>query len=172
MALDPSDLLEPPYGLGECVEQEFVATVRCEAWEVPVHEVNIFARKRGDMVKVIVPELIYKSNQTGVKDLIQFSSFYNSDTWLGLNPESMRFTAFGLNGCERNSDELTNEVCSCTVDLDYMGNFYIAPDNDDEGFLTSADGDQVGCFSFSFTYFPNNDETESQPEEKIARLGV
>lgn len=160
MALDPSDLLESPFNFGECYEKQAEAVLRCKTWEVEEHTINIFLRKRGQVVEFVMPEALYKSKKEGEKDLIQFSLNLTEDEkiiWLGEYPKSMRFLCYGFNGCEKNSDELTNELTTCMLVMDFEGNFYISPSEDDEGFTPSYDGDQIGLVSVNFSYVPNDD---------------
>lgn len=171
MALDPSDLLEPPYNFGECSESKITALAHCSVWEIPDKNIVITMRKRGDFVNFFIPELLFKSNNTGEKDLIKITPDYEDiDSWLGEYPLSMQTTSFGMNGCPRNTDELTNEVCFCILDMDFEGNIFIAPENDMDGFSPSADGDQIGLFSTTFSFIPNNEEEEGSPAAKIAKI--
>lgn len=173
MAVDPDDFLDPPYGLGDCNEITLFCTAKCASWETPKHEFKIHLRNRGNLTEVIIPELIFKSKGDTTEDLIQFSlpSFDSLGVYFGSYPESMRFSAFGLNGCERNSDEITHETCVCIVDMDFAGNFYIAPEENDEGFSSGEDHDPIGLFSFSFSFTPNNTEPDedTNPRTKKTR---
>ena len=40
----------------------------------------------------------------------------------------------GFNGCEKNVDNMTNEICICQIDIDAEGTVYIAPKGHNEGF--------------------------------------
>ena len=176
MALDPEDILKPPYRLGECEESSLPCVATCSSWEIRQHDFLVHLRNRGNITEVIIPELLFKSKKDQTHDIIQFtlpSMFYNKVNFLGSYPESLRIAALGMNGCNVNTDLLTNEICECTIDMDFEGNFYIAPTDDDEGFSCSTDGDQIGTFSFSFTFSPNHtppEEGEAEPEAKTLKL--
>lgn len=175
MAIDPDDFLDPPYGLGECNEITLRCTAKCAIWEQPEHEFNLYMRNRGNLTQVIIPELIFNTKGQLQEDIIQFSLPENNNLsiYLGSFPNSNRFLTFGLNGCKRNSDEITHETCSCVVDMDFAGNFYIAPEENDKGFSFAEDSDQLGIFCTSFFFSPNHtppEEDESEPEPKTIRL--
>lgn len=170
MALDPSDLLEAPFSFGECESKELVVSAKCDAWETPEHAVILFMRKRGDFVEIILPELLYKSKKTGDREIIEIPLGLSEEemkTWYGEYPVSKQFGGFGMNGCELNSDDLTNEVCSCSILLSYDGTIYISPSDDIFGFSPSSEGDQIGLFSSSISFIPN--ETEPLEEEPLAK---
>ena len=93
MAVDPSDTLDPPYGLGECEDYGWPTSISCNTMftENSAMITTIPIRKRGDFVQIILAEVLCKpeSNET---DLIKFR-LPNSDTWLGKNRVSRRFCA-------------------------------------------------------------------------------
>lgn len=169
MAIDPSDLLEPPYNFGECEEFEVYAGAHCGAWDYTMGA-PIYIRKQGNLVIIIVPELIANSNSLPNKDIIQFNLDNLADDEkervLGKNPKSMRFLTAGLNGIISENKGNSSEICFCTVDMDFKGNFYIAPEADDEGFCCYGKKLNIGTFSFSFVYEIDNAERMEDEEEE------
>ena len=140
MAVDPSDALDPPYGLGECEDYGWPTSIPCNTMftENSAMITLIPMRKQGDFVQIALSEILFKpqSNET---DIIQFD-LPNDDTWLGKNRVSRRFACVGFNDCEKNVDNMTNEICICQIDIDAEGNVYIAPKGRNEGFTAGANG--------------------------------
>ena len=62
MAVDPSDTLDPPYGLGECVDVEWPTSASCNTMftENSAMLAGVTLRKQGDFVQIIVPAIIAK----------------------------------------------------------------------------------------------------------------
>lgn len=58
MALDPSDLLEPPFTFGESSLTETYAEGSCSAFANENFSVFVTARKRGDWVHVNIPNIL------------------------------------------------------------------------------------------------------------------
>ena len=179
MAVDPSDTLDPPYGLGECAERAYPTSISCNTMftENSAMISTIPMRKQGDFVQIIVPEIIAKpqSNET---DIIQFG-LPNDDTWLGKNRVSRRFACVGFNGCEKNVDNMTNEICICQIDIDSEGNVYIAPKGHNEGFTAGANwNDPIGICATTISYLVDDSEPqeeeeteEAEPQTKMIKLG-
>lgn len=57
MALDPNDLLDPPYGFGECSEIGRFPTVSCECFKNGDTTTQVIARKHGDWVNVNISDV-------------------------------------------------------------------------------------------------------------------
>ena len=112
MAVDPSDTLDPPYGLGECVDKGWPTSASCNTMftENSAMITGIPMRKQGDFVQIVVPENKAKS-QSNETDIIQFR-LPNDDTWLGKNRVSRRFACVGFNGYEKNVDNMTMRSAS------------------------------------------------------------
>ena len=175
MAVDPSDTLDPPYGLGKCVERAWPCSISCNTMftENSAMITTIPIRKRGDFVQIILAEVLCKpeSNET---DLIKFR-LPNDDTWLGKNRVSRRFACVGFNGCEKNVDNMTNEICICQIDIDAEGNVYIAPKGHNEGFSAGANrNDPIGICATTISYLVDDSEPqeeEAEPQTKMIKLG-
>ena len=60
MAVDPSDLLEPPYGFGECSEIEVTVQAHCECFKEPDCDVTIKVRKQGDWISIDIPSILHE----------------------------------------------------------------------------------------------------------------
>ena len=177
MAVDPSDALDSPYGLGECEEKSWPCSASCNTMftENSAMLAGAALRKRGDFVQIIIPEIIAKpqSNET---DIIQFD-LPNDDTWLGKNRVSRRFACVGFNGCEKNVDNMTNEICICQIDIDPQGTVYIAPKGHNEGFSAGNNwNDPIGICATTISYLvddsePQEEEEEAEPQTKMIKLG-
>ena len=179
MAVDPSDTLEPPYGLGECVEDADLVEVHCKTMFDEGYLITaIPMRRRGDFVQIILHEIFYYPKSTE-SELITFK-LPDEDSWLGKNRVSRRFACVGFNGCARNTDNMTNEICICQIDIDAEGNVYIAPKGHNEGFTTSID--PIGICATTISFLVDDSETQEEeekeeeeeteePETKIIKLG-
>ena len=84
----------------------------------------------------------------------------------------------GFNGCEKNVDNMTNEICICQIDIDTEGNVYIAPKGHNEGFSAGANwNDPIGICATTISYLvddsePQEEETEeAEPQTKMIKLG-
>ena len=60
MAVDPSDLIDPPYGFGECAEMVARVQAHCECFKNPDCDVIINVRKQGDWVTVDIPSILHE----------------------------------------------------------------------------------------------------------------
>ena len=166
MAVDPSDALDNPYGLGECVENIYAINLSCSAMFADrTRMFTISMRKRGDFVQIIFPEFLFEPETDNI-DIISFS-LPNDDTWLGKNRTSRRFGCVGMNGCEVNTDNMTNEICVCQIDIDFDGNVYIAPKDSPTGFKGGKYNDQVGTFSTTISYLVDDSEPEEEEEAEV-----
>lgn len=63
MALDLEDLLDPPYGFGECYETSVVASAHCEAWKKQDDEITVHIRKVGDRHFIHFPTFLRSTNE-------------------------------------------------------------------------------------------------------------
>ena len=81
MALDLNDLLDPPYGFGECWDETYGASIHCDAWQEPDQTISIYYRKVGSHVTVVIPEFLRPVKAgIGTKDcdIIINASFHSS----------------------------------------------------------------------------------------------
>ena len=60
MAVDPSDLIDPPYGFGECTEMVARVQAHCECFKNTDCDVIINVRKQGDWVTVDIPSILHE----------------------------------------------------------------------------------------------------------------
>ena len=111
MAVDPSDIQEPPYGLGECVEDADLVEVHCKTMFDEGYLITaIPMRRRGDFVQIILHEIFYKHKNKESK-IITFK-LPDDDAWLGKNRVSRRFSCVEFNGCAVNADNMTMRFAS------------------------------------------------------------
>lgn len=173
MAVDPLTILHPPIAFGKCFSNFMYTNAKCSAWEEPEHPIYLSFRKRGNLVEVMIPEILFKSKTAGNEEIIEIPlnlSDYDRETYFGEYPKSMQFSAVGMTGCPLNNDKLTNELCTCTLLLSFDGKIYIGPSENDNGFTPSSEGAQIGLLSTTISFMPNNQMYDLQPVTKIARL--
>ena len=100
MALDLNDLLDPPYGFGECWDASYAASIHCDAWQEPDQTISIYYRKVGSHVTVFIPEFLRPVKAgIGTKDcdIIIDASFPLKSTYSVYNCEDAQQTYFTCN---------------------------------------------------------------------------
>ena len=100
MALDLNDLLDPPYGFGECWDETYGASIHCDAWQEPDQTISIYYRKVGSHVTVFIPEFLRPVKAgIGTKDcdIIIDASFPLKSTYSVYNCEDAQQTYFTCN---------------------------------------------------------------------------
>lgn len=78
MALDLEDLLDPPYGFGECYETTVVGSAYCEAWKEQDQEITVHIQKVGVRHIIHFPTFL-RSSQSGILTLncdVQVDLYY------------------------------------------------------------------------------------------------
>ena len=58
MAIDPKDLLEPPYSFGETSQLTTTCSIHCDAWIDPEQEIEVTFTKEGNKISVLFPEFL------------------------------------------------------------------------------------------------------------------
>ena len=100
MALDPDDLLDPPYGFGECWDATYAANIHCDAWQEPDQIISIYYRKVGSHVTIFIPEFLKPVNGgIGTKDcdIIIDASFPLNSSYSVYNCADAQQTYFSCN---------------------------------------------------------------------------
>ena len=100
MALDLNDLLDPPYGFGECWDETYGASIHCDAWQEPDQTISIYYRKIGSHITVFIPEFLRPVKAgIGTKDcdIIIDASFPLKSTYSVYNCEDAQQTYFTCN---------------------------------------------------------------------------
>ena len=176
MAVDPSDIQEPPYGLGECVENADIIEVHCKTMFNEGYLItSIPMRRRGDFVQVILHEIFIS-----LKTQNQNSSLSACQMKIpGLErTEFQGGSAVWIQWLCIKCRQHDNEICICQIDIDAEGNVYIAPKGHNEGFTTSRDPIGICATTISFLVddseaqeVEEEEEETEEPETKIIKLG-
>lgn len=93
--MEGEDFLEEPYSFGECRSYDFTTTAHCNAFKVPDKELHVNARKRGNWVTVIIPDIMTLPGGTK-DDNITIDPFLPTEL-LGSKPRVRTFSGIGKN---------------------------------------------------------------------------
>ena len=131
MALDPDDILDPPYGFGECEEATVLVPVHCDAWKVPDDDIAVTIRRVGDRHTIHFPTFLRSSK----KGILTSDCDVVVDMYYYLASEDSSFHITNANsrhfqGSMQIYDEkYENErVCHAAIDYDIkQGSFIFEP---------------------------------------------
>ena len=156
--MDGEDFLEEPYSFGECKSYEFTANVRCWPFATTYKKIHVSARKRGNWVTVIIPDIMGINGGSYPEDILIYP-FLPAEL-MGNNPRKRMFGTASKNIGIKGTTEITvNTIIRMYED----GNIKIVPY---EHFINS-DGtisynmlfknnkisdNKLGSFTAQFTY--------------------
>ena len=165
MAVDPSDLLDPPYGFGECSEKEVRVQAHCECFKEPDCDVTIKVRKQGDWISIDIPSILHEVDSEKDVDYatLKIDSFLPDD-YLDDTPRRRVFgclaQAFDLNNntlkivpavvvMEKSGEITINPGIKCES-MGTAGNVETVTDN--YFFTSSGNEGSIGTLSMNLTY--------------------
>ena len=168
--MEAEDLLEEPYSFGECRSKTCFAKAKCNAWSTPEHDIKVFIRRSGNIVEILLPEIIYLTTSYSQKDIITMNlNLIDSelDKFLGKTRVGRQFGGFGLDNRVTKEDS-NYEIYPCTFTLTKDGKIYIAPSDVCFGFSTHNKC-VAGIYSLILSFMADDSEPEiTEPEAKKA----
>ena len=181
MAVDPSDLLDPPYSFGECSVAEALPAVTCECFKSSTFTYAV-ARKQGDWVNVNISNVFMEVKNEEIDfATIKIAPFLPSE-FLGGDKARKR-----IFGCLVRAFELETEVLRVTpamITMDKDGSMTINPvtkvvNRDDRVFETVATSNfffttpttkgSIGTYNINFS-FVANDEHSFDSDIKLTKI--
>ena len=120
--MEGEEFLSEPYSFGECRSYDFKTTAHCKAFEVPDKEIHVSARKRGDWVTVVIPDIISMNGGTE-DDIITIDPFLPAEL-LGSKPRVRLFG--GLAKTVPNPDKIVKTLPTI-IRLEIDGSIKIRP---------------------------------------------
>lgn len=172
MALDPSDLLGPPYSFGECDIYDTLASAHCGVFKNEDISFAVSVRKQGNWVKVIIPNILeeVKSDQSIDFETLTIHPFLPEEL-LGENPRKRYF-----GGLARAFEMTTNVIKTvpAIVTMEKDGTININPSNklieqeengskyitsDNFFFVNKGYTGKIGTLTFEFTYIIDDEHT-------------
>ena len=169
--IEPDALIDQHYMFGKNYERAVRSQVVCHVWKNPVRYIDIYMRKRGKLVEILLPELFDEATDEDVVPATNIEVNFglrdlDLKQWLGPNITEQYFTCLAYPGTSRTQ----RGIHSCNIRFMANGRMLISPS---KGSFIKDHKFGCGTFSTVLTFvneYSIEDEYSYEPPSKKPNL--